>query len=118
MLAITYTPEDLRLLEAAEIAESSEKYNQWSLGLSCDAPACLLGGYAWKHPESAARAYITDHRFQNFINVAAEFGIREMGQWHSLFSVWGCDHAGTDGKKAAAYVRRFVRERGAARLMK
>jgi hypothetical protein len=116
MLAITYTPEDLRLLEAAEIAESSGRYSQKVFG-TCGAPACMLGGYAWKHPESAAHKYATraDPPWSDYFAVLAEFGINDEG-FDLLFSSTGCDGARTDGKKAAAYVRRFVRERAEARL--
>lgn len=114
MLAITYTPEDLRLLEAADIAESSEKYDQRNWGGFCGTPACMLGGYAWKHPESAAHAYLTSGDGGSR-DVMAEFGITKL-EWVGLFGTRGCGDAGTDGKQAAAYVRRFVEERAKERL--
>jgi hypothetical protein len=107
MLAITYTPEDLRLLEAAEIAEESPQYDQRRLG-GCGSPACMLGGYIWRNAERGATLM-----FANACMV--EFGIT-FEEYKLLFNSDGCDDAGTDGKKAAAYVRRFVRERAEARL--
>jgi hypothetical protein len=120
MLAITYTSEDLRLLEAAEIAESSDEYNQWDYGFRCGTPACMLGGYARKYPCSAASAYIkaalTSRDYSRAREVAQEeFGI-DGHQFNDLFGTSGCDDARRDGKKAAAYVRRFVRERAEARI--
>jgi hypothetical protein len=112
MLTITNTPEDLRLLEAAEIAESSGKYEQGSYG-RCGSPACLLGGYAWRNNGSAAYAYLNTGGFWQ--KVLTEFGLTSL-EGYDLFGTTGCDDAGTDGKKAAAYVRRFVRERAEQRI--
>jgi hypothetical protein len=121
MLTITKTPEDLRLLEAAEIAEESEQYNQGSFGCRCGAPACMLGGYAWKYPKSAARAYISCKDSGLIISrwkaVGLEFGVN-MAEFDMLFGGQGCGDAGQDGLKAAAFVRKFVEDRCLARLEK
>jgi hypothetical protein len=125
MLTTTKTPADLRLLEAADLAEEQHgksKYDQTTYGdVSCKTPACLLGGYAWRHPESAAFAYLRcfnpDKIIAAYEAVAKEFDVNE-NEFTMLFSATGCDRAYQDGAKAAAFVRRFVEERALARLKK
>lgn len=118
MLTVTKTPEDLRLLEAADIAEEQHYknlYDQTILGGQddCGTPACLLGGYSRRHPELIAT--IISDTINNRRDVFKEFGIDIIG-YYELFSIFGCNNAGTDGLKAAAFVRKFVEARALARL--
>lgn len=104
VLQITHTLEDLRLLEAADIAERASQegmYDQENIG-ACGTPACMLGGYAKHHPE---------FRY----NLMKHFGL-STDDWHQIFGCIGCNNAGRDGVKAAAYVRAFVEARAKARI--
>jgi hypothetical protein len=120
MLAITYTEEDLRLLEAADIAERNADYHQEVYKNGYGSPACLLGGYAAAHPEtwdfSSESPYLKGIEVQSpTFSAMREFGLSYYDA-EMLFSSGGCDNACTDGKKAAAYVRRFVEERAKERI--
>jgi hypothetical protein len=123
MLAITYTTEDLRLLEAADIAERNADYDQRWFIQPCGTPGCLLGGYAAAHPErwefldGVIPVLKGGDSAEDYLDaVTSEFNLKSW-EWTELFEREGCNNAGTDGKKAAAYVRKFVEERAKARLM-
>src|ERR1700689_91433 len=104
MLTITKTPEDLRLLEAAEIAEEQHikgLYDQGTYGSGgCKSPACMLGGYAHCHKDSAAYTYITHMMTNEIIDAARkEFGVN-YDEWDSIFGLCGCNNACENGIKA------------------
>lgn len=119
MLQVTYSPEDLRLLEAADIAEKRHgdgKYDQGQWGDQyCDSPACMLGGYALEHRDTAVFDCVFRCADVVHEGLLKHFGITSE-EYADLFGHTGCGNAGSDGRRAAAYVRRFVQERALARL--
>jgi hypothetical protein len=131
MLAITHTPEELRLLEAADIADANLNYDQQHfviaadmLSLMCGTPGCLLGGYAAAHPETwvlkrseFVHAMVPMRRDCTSIDQSAwiEFGLTSE-ESALLFDGDGCGDAGKDGHKAAAFARQFVAEHAKQRL--
>lgn len=120
MLQITYTEEDQRLLEAADIAEARSltgMYNQENFGWSCASPACLLGGYAFANPKSIVYPYVLGQGRTTTKEIMEYFGLTE-DEYPLLFGTHGCYDAGTDGRKAAKFTREFVRARALARLEK
>lgn len=122
MLQPTYTEGERRLLETADLVENSRFYNQSLYVWNCNTPACALGHYALAHPEDW-KIYQESLRFREcpdrpVHDVPAAwryFGLTE-GEWLELFDGNGCGNAGTDGKRAAAYLRAFVARKVAARL--
>lgn len=127
MLSPTYTQGELRLLEAADLVENSATYDQNIYVHSCGTPACVLGHYAMAHPEdwgwkwdrpipflrSAKCGFLRDEGYN--AKEADYFGI-SLGEIDLLFNTDGCDNAGTDGKKAAAFIRDFVARKVRERL--
>jgi len=117
MLTTTKTVEDLRLLEAADIAERNSEYNQRTFKNDHGTPGCMLGGYAAAHPEDFSfilgcprlRNGKTAKDHENYFGLQSD-------EWAELFDYVGCGNAGRDGKKAAAYVRAFVERRALARI--
>lgn len=117
MLAITHTVEDQCLLEAADLAEAAHArgmYDQRCIGQpNCGAPGCLLGNYFVAHPEF----WLALRRNNSYtVGYQRQFGLSSASEVDEIFSTCGCDNAGTDGRKAAAYVRAFVEKRAKARL--
>jgi hypothetical protein len=88
-----------RLLRLADVVETSTIYNQGQVGRpDCGTPGCLLGHarMIFSIPE--------DIGCGNFLGI----GITDPASTELFDAVRWCGRAGTDGKKAAAYVRDFV----------
>jgi hypothetical protein len=88
-----------KLLRLADYVERRQRanpirsYNQRFLEHGCGAPGCLLG--------HAIAAGMDTKGFTMDIKEERE-----------LFGTKGCNNAGTDWRKAVAYVREFVKRRG------
>ena len=88
------------------LRSGSEGYDQRQIVHSCGAPACLLGHAQKKWPD---RAFV--HGFDE-----EEFFAINGTDWFEIFSQEGCDNAGTDWRKAVAFVRQFVADRAVSSL--
>ena len=132
---------DARLLELADAVEQSAVYDQRRLGdprkrsrtakrFTCGSPGCLVGHFAALHP----RLYGPDVGLEPWsVPFAVAFGplprdamcalfegdddavayYAHCRQPYLLFGPEGCGQARTDGKRAAAFVRKFVELRRA-----
>jgi hypothetical protein len=89
-------------VERRQRARPRRRYDQRMYEHACGAPACLIGhGVAlgqldyWLAREGARLVYAVTS-----------------SEDRELFSQEGCNNAGTDWRKAVAYVREFVKRRG------
>lgn len=106
---------DLRLLELASILDHAEQYHQAVFEFACGSPACALGHWAHAHPErwvfELGTPRLRAYPYRPAISCAArEFHMSE-NEACNLFAGRGCNWAGTDAKKAAAFIRAFVEAR-------
>lgn len=117
MLSPAYTQGEQRLLEMAELVESSiTTYDQAMYRHACGTPACALGHYIAAHEHEweweFGRPYLRGTLQRS---TASYFGLT-VGEMHELFDMDGCGNAGKDNKRAAAYLRDFVARKVRARL--
>lgn len=100
-------------LDADRVAKGLPPYKQAAFIHPCMTPACALGNYPSVNPRwrlyHGAPALVRFSSGSSGLDASIEFSLTPTQQ-HRLFSVYGCGMAGT-GKEAAAYIRRFVRNR-------
>lgn len=87
-------------VERRQRAKPKKGYDQKFVSYACGAPACLLGHAErlfWRSTVAGA---------------TTSFFALTMSEWGALFGMNGCDNAGTDWRKAVAFVREFVANRG------
>ena len=109
-----------RLLRLAAVIATSDHYNQMVIIDDCGTPACALGhaSYLWpKHflIEADEDRYICEYK-HSFLSArmlvmegAEYFFSLSPNEVQRLFGAFGCNSARYDGKKAANYIRDFVR---------
>lgn len=80
-------------------------YNQETFRHPCGVPACALGHYIYtKRGKETGFYTVTSSSY-----AIEEFALDLTG-YMQLFSSWGCGNA-QSGKAAAAFIRKFVKER-------
>jgi len=90
----------------ARIVEKSRRYNQTTVYHSCGTPACLMGhAMAYK-----ARVEKRDFYDITWNETSLWLGLYADVDHDHLFGLSGCNNAGRSGKKAAAYVREWLKQ--------
>jgi hypothetical protein len=108
-----------RLRNLADIVARREYFNMATFGNGCGTPACALGSYRDKNPGGRWNIRSMFHprlhdEFSAYDSATHEFGLTRR-EYRMLFSTIGCGNACTDNKKAARYIRVFIRRKfGAA----
>lgn len=108
MLAPTYTETEKLLLDLADVVEKSTTYNQRRIMNDCGTPGCAWGHLVRMRPKLGGRLV---EAFRGTSPLALS-----SSEAHELFGSPGCGNAGTDGRKAAVYLRDFVARKVRQRL--
>lgn len=92
-----------RLRDLLRVVESAPSYNQGRVHHACGTPACAMGHYMAAYPKGRLAA----------INEHEHFGI-SWAEAEELFGESGCGNADRSKRKAAAYIREFIKRKTAA----
>lgn len=107
---MTMNQGDANLLKLAGILDNAQFYDQKHY-FSADGPSCAMGHWLYDKFKTSRGLHEAMMNHCIMYEVATRDFQIGMVEYEVLFGAWGCNDAGSDSRKAAAFIRHFVATR-------